>query len=426
MPHPRGSDRANAREDARAAALAEELGAQLGRLKGAGPKIKQLLSMVQLDRPSDGERSPVGFGALPDGARTIPFGRVRRVIEQDLDARIGRLFDDIDEEPFAVASLGQVHKARTSEGEIVAVKVQHPGVAEAIETDLRSLGLVGPILKRLAPGLDARAILAEIRDRISDEIDFELEAQHQRRLQRLLRSHPHVKVPHVHTDLSSRRVLVTEYVEGLRTDEIKRLGEAERDRIGEVAFRCYLDLAWRAGTVAGDPHPDNCILCPDGRLCLLDFALLRDLDAQSSQGEREVMRALADGDAHRVHERLRHLGYLPNPRSVDPDELLEHLTTGGEWMLARGFRRIDQEYVTRIFELAYPPRSPHFPTMRRMTIPPAALLLRRVEIQLLSLLGDLNAGADWGAITAEHHSRKPASTALGHEEAAFWERHTPG
>lgn len=103
--------------DARATALTEELGAQLGRLKGAGPKVKQLLSMVQLDRAPDGERPlPAALGALPEGARTVPFGRVRRVIEQDLDARIGRLFDDIEQEPFAVASIGQVHGARTSDG----------------------------------------------------------------------------------------------------------------------------------------------------------------------------------------------------------------------------------------------------------------------------------------------------------------------
>jgi predicted unusual protein kinase regulating ubiquinone biosynthesis (AarF/ABC1/UbiB family) len=424
MAEPLGSERANAREDARAVALAEELGAQLGRLKGAGPKIMQFLSMVQLDRPADGERSLPALGALPAGARTIPFGRVRRVIEQDLDARIGELFDDIDQEPFAVASLGQVHRARTSDGEEVAVKVQHPGVAEAVEADLRNLGLVGPMLKRLAPELEAAAVLAEIRDRISDELDYELEAQHQRRLERRLRGHPHVRLPHVHTALSTRRVLVTEYVEGLRTDEIKRLGDAERDRIAEIAFRFFIGLAWRDGIVAGDPHPDNCILCPDGRLCLLDFGLLRDLDADSLQGERDVMRALADGDARLVHDGLANLGYLPKPRSVDRDALLELLATGGEWMLAPGFRRIDPAYVTHILELAYPPRSPHFRLMRRMTMPPATLLLRRMEIQLLALLGDFHAGADWGAITTEHHSGTPASTALGRAEDAFWQRHT--
>jgi predicted unusual protein kinase regulating ubiquinone biosynthesis (AarF/ABC1/UbiB family) len=416
--------RPSGREDTRAVVLAEELGTQLGRLKGAGPKIKQFLSMVQLDRPSDDGRPPAAFSSLPEGAAAIPFGRVRKVIEQDLGARVGRLFDDIDEEPFAVASFGQVHKARTSDGEVVAVKVQHPGAAEAIEADLRNLGLVRPILKRLAPELDASAVLAEIRDRISDEVDYELEAEHQRRLLRLLRDHPHVTVPHVHTDLSTRRVLVTEYVEGLRSDEIERLGEPERDRIAEIAFRCYLDLALRAGVVAGDPHTDNCILCPDGRLCLLDFGLLRDLDTDSRHGELAVMRAIADGDAQRAHDILAGLGYLPNPRSVDPDELLEHLVAGGKWMLAGGLLRIDPAYVAEIFELAYPPRSPHFASMRRMAIPPATLLLRRMEIQLLALLGNLNAGADWGAITAEHHSGKPASTALGAAQDAFWERHT--
>ena len=188
MAEPVDARGASHRADAHAVALAEELGTQLGQLKGGGPKIKQLLSMVQLDRASDREGPPPALGALPDDARAAPFGRVRRVIEQDLDARVGQLFDDIDEEPFAIASLGQVHKACTSDGEIVAVKVQHPGVAEAIEADLRNLGLVRPIIKRLAPNLDATAVLSEIRDRISDELDYEVEAQHQRRLQRMLRA----------------------------------------------------------------------------------------------------------------------------------------------------------------------------------------------------------------------------------------------
>jgi len=259
-----------------ALALAEELGAQLGGMKGAGPKLMEFLSMIRLEPPAP--RS--------GGAPTVRFDRVRRVVEQDLDDRIGRLFDDFDEEPFAVSSLGQVHRARTADGEPVAVKVQHPGAAEAVEADLRSLGLLAPLLKRLAPGLDASAVLAEIRERISDELDYELEAQHQRRLARLLRDHPHVRVPRVHTGLSARRVLVSEYVGGLSGEEIGRLGDAERDRAGEIALRVFLDLAWREGVVAGDPHPDNCVLCPDGRLCLLDFGLLRDVDAGYLQGER--------------------------------------------------------------------------------------------------------------------------------------------
>jgi predicted unusual protein kinase regulating ubiquinone biosynthesis (AarF/ABC1/UbiB family) len=422
MATPLGGERSNARENARALALAEELGAQLGRLKGAGPKIRQFLSMVQLDRAPEGERSLPALGALPDGARAVPFGRVRRVIEQDLDARFRELFADVDEQPFALASLGQVHRARTGDGEDVALKVQHPGVAEAVEGDLRDLGLVAPIVKRVAPALDAGAVLSEIRERISDELDYELEAQHQRRLERLFRGHPHVRLPRVRTDLSTRRVLVTEYVDGLRADELKHLGDAERDRVGEIAFRFFFELVWRHGAVGGDPHPDNCILCPDGRLCLLDFGLLRDLDADYLQGERDIMRALADQDPWRVHDGLSRLGYLPEPQAFDRDALLEHLATAGEWMLAQGFRRVDPAYVTQILELGYPPRSPHFALMRHLRMPPPTLLLRRMEIQVLSLLGDLQAGADWGAITAEHHSGKPASTALGREDHAFHKR----
>ena len=416
MTKPLGGGRAYAREDARALSLAEELGGQLGRLKGAGPKLRQFLSMVQLDRPGEGERS---LGALPDGARAVPFGRVRRVIEQDLGARVSEAFAEVEEEPFAVASLGQVHRARTSDGDHVAVKVQQPGVAEAVAADLRNVGLVGPIIKRVAPGLDAGALLAELRERISDELDYELEAQNQRRLERRFRGHPHVRLPRVYTELSTRRVLVTEYVEGLPADEIKRLGDAERDRIGEIAFRFYFGLVWRDGVVAGDPHPENCIVCPDGRLCLLDLGLLRDLEADYLKGERDITRAVADHDPQRVHDGLSSLGYLPEPASFDRDALLEYLATAGEWRLAHGRRRIEPEDVSQTLAQGYPPRSPYFALMRRLSMPPATLLLRRMEVQVLMLLGDFRAEADWGTITAEHHSGKPVSTALGREESAF-------
>ena len=417
-----GGEASDNRGAARAVALAGEFGAQLGRLKGAGPKVRQLLSMVELDPPGDGESSHSALGGRPDGARAVAFKDVQRVIEQDLDQRVARLFDDVDRKPFALSSLGQVHRATTSDGDVVAVKVQHRGRAEAVEADLRNLGVVAPILQRIAPGVDAGALLAEIRERISGEVDYEVEAQQQRRLERWFRGHPHVRVPRVYTELCGRRVLVTDYVDGQPAHEIARRGEAERDRIGEIAFRFFFGLAWRDGVVAGDPHPDNCIVGSDGRLCMLDFGLVRDVPADYLRGERNVMRALAEGAAPRVHDGLADLGYLPDPAAFDAGAVHEHLTTAGEWLLTPGTRRIDPEYVTRTLHLGYPPHSPYFPLMRHMNIPAPTLLLRRMEVQVLFLLGELRAAGDWAAIAAEHHSDSPPSTELAGDDLAFHDR----
>jgi predicted unusual protein kinase regulating ubiquinone biosynthesis (AarF/ABC1/UbiB family) len=406
--------------EAGAVGVMEKLGAQLGRMGNAGPKVTQLLSMIQLGRASQGE-APHPLGTLAEDREPLPFRRLRRVIEQDLDARLQDVFAAFEEEPFAIASLGQVHRAHTRDGEPVAVKVQHPDIGDAITGELRDVGLLTPIVNRLAPRLDAGAMLGEVRERIADELDYEIEAQHQRRLARLFLGHPHVRVPRVHTDLSTRRVLVTEYVEGKGFDEMASLSEPARDRIGEIVFRFFFGLLWRERTVAGDPHPDNCLLCPDGRVCLLDFALLRRLDAEYLEGERTAARAIVDADPDGVHVALARLGYLATSESYDPAALLEYLAGAGEWFLAGGVRRIDPGYVARTFELAYPPRSPWFSVLRRMTFPAPTLLLRRMEAQTLSLLGELRAGGDWAAIAAEHWANQPPSTPLGREEAAFFD-----
>jgi len=407
--------------DGRLVALTEELGDQLRRMGAAGPKIVQLLSMVQLEGGSGGT-SGLSLGALVQAREPPPLRRVRRVIEQDLAARLQDVFSAFDEQPFAIASLGQVHRAHIRDGERVAVKVQHPDIANEIASDLRAIGAVSPIVGRLAPGSDAGPLLSEVRERIADELDYEIEAQHQRRLWRLFRDHPHVRVPRVHTELSTRRVLVTEYVDGLGFDQIAQLDQAERDRIGEIVFRFFHGLVWREGIVCGDPHPDNCLLCPDGRVCLLDFALLRDLELEYLDGERDVMRAVIDADPHAVHRALRHLGYCANTQSYDPAALLEYLATAGEWLLAEGSRTVDLAYVRRTLEAGYPPRSPWFPVLRRLTFPPPTLLLRRMEIQLLSLLGELHAAGDWAVIAAEHWAHQPPQTPLGRQDIAFFDQ----
>jgi predicted unusual protein kinase regulating ubiquinone biosynthesis (AarF/ABC1/UbiB family) len=407
--------------EARTVALTQEFGAQLRRMGDAGAKISQLLSMVELQVVSQSDTPSSPLGTLLEDREPVPLHRLKRVIEQDLDARVQDVFADFDEKPIAIASLGQVHRARTRDGEDVAVKVQHPDIADSIAGDLRNVGLATPLLKRLAPGSDAGALLSEVRERISDELDYEIEAQHQRRLARIFRGHPHVYVPRVYTDLSTQRVLVTEYVDGLGFDKIARLDEPDRDRVGEIVLRFFFGLVWREHIVAGDPHPDNCLLRSDRRVCLLDFGLLRGLDGEYLEGERDVMRAVVEANPAAVHDALEQLGYLAKSESYDPLGLLEHLATAGEWFLSKGFRRIDPSYVRRTVELGYPPRSPWFSAMRRLTLPPPTLLLRRMEVQMLSLLGELRAGGDWAEIAAEHWADHPPSTSLGREDAAFFQ-----
>src|SRR6266496_770034 len=311
----RTPERAAAAQKERTAALVQQLVDQLGQMRGAAMKVGQLISMVEFDGLPEDERDELqrSLSALRDSIPPVPFA--------DLEKLIGRVFRDFDQRAFAAASIGQVHRATTVDGDDVAVKVQYPGVAEAVDTDLRNATLLLPLVKRLAPGLDAKALAAEMRERIGEELDYELEAQNQRRIERLLRGHPFVRVPRVHTSLSTRRVLVSEYVEGERFEAVRRADEVQRDRYGEIVFRLYFGLLYRDRIALGDPHPGNYLLCPDGRVCFLDFGLLRDVDAARVAAERAIALAVRDGDAVALKAALGAGGYLPASRAdaVDAD-----------------------------------------------------------------------------------------------------------
>jgi predicted unusual protein kinase regulating ubiquinone biosynthesis (AarF/ABC1/UbiB family) len=405
--------------DAWAMQTADELVARLGEMKGAAMKVGQVLSMVDFDVVPEGEREnfKARLAALRDAAPAADFGQVRKVVEADFGGRLADHFADFSREPVAAASIGQVHRATTHDGRDVAVKVQYPGVAEAVETDLRNLGVLLPLIKRLAPGLDVKAVAAELRERVAEELDYELEAQNQRAVGRAFRDHPFVRVPAVDTVLSTRRVLVSEFVEGIGFEAIKALGEPERDRFAEIEFRFFYGLLTRERLCAGDPHPGNQLLCDDGRVCFLDFGLMRKVPASYLEGERALARAVVDGDARAVHAGLAHLGYLPEPNAFEPERLLAQLRTAGEWYFVPGFRRLDPDYVRRAMQVGSSPRSPFIEEMRRQTVPPEALLIRRMESLLFSVLGELRAGADWGALAQEYIAGQPPATALGRSEA---------
>src|SRR4029077_1719981 len=310
----------------------------------------------------------------------VRFADLEKMMRQEFGGPLERVFRDFEEHAFAAASIGQVHRATTIDGDDVAVKIQYPGVAEAVETDLRNAVMLLPRVKRLAPGLDAKALAVEMRERIGEELDYELEAQNQRRVGRLLRGHPFIRVPRIDTSLSTRRVLVSEYVEGERFEAVRRADEVQRDRYAEIVFRLYFGLLYRDRTALGDPHPGNYLLCPDGRVCFLDFGLVRRVGAARLAAERAIALAVRNGDAEALKAALGAGGYLPANRAdaVDADFALRLMRRAIKWYAVPGERRfspVDRRDRER-------PDPEERAAMRlqvnQFTLPAEAILMRRM------------------------------------------------
>src|SRR3954471_20017132 len=316
----RSDEKAEAATGERAAATARELVKQLGQMRGAAMKIGQVLSTVDFTAIPESEREEVKttLAALRDDVPPLPFKAIEKLLRDELEMPLQEAFSEFEPEAFAAASIGQVHRAITTDGRHVAVKVQYPGIAEAVETDLRNFQLLFPLIKRLAPGLDVKAVAQELRERIGDELDYEVEAANHRAMARGWRGHPFAYVPAVDMQRSRRRVLVTELIEGAKFEAIKQRDEATRDRVAEIVFRFFFGTLKHLRRAAGDPHPGNYLLLDDGRIGFLDFGLMRVVDADYLRGERELALAVTRHDAVRVHALLAQLGYLPDPGAFDP------------------------------------------------------------------------------------------------------------
>jgi predicted unusual protein kinase regulating ubiquinone biosynthesis (AarF/ABC1/UbiB family) len=391
-------------------------------MKGAAMKVGQVLSTIELDglSPEAQQEFKAALADLRDNVPSFEFKQMRGVIEADLGAPIEHNFAEFEEEAFAAASIGQVHRARTLDGDDVAVKVQYPGIAEAVESDLRNLKILMRLAKRIAPGLDADAVAGEVRERISGELDYELEAQNHRGVARAYNGHPFIAVPRVYSSLSARRVLVTEFLPGSGFEAVKALDDEARDRFGEILFRFFFSTLNRAGLALGDPHPGNYLLLDDGRVGFLDFGFVRRVGEEHLGLEKELGRAIADACPDDVHRLMSRLGYLPEPDRFDPQLLLEQVQAGARWVYEPGSRRLSSAYARELIDSGGSHRSEYFELMRLQTIPPPSLLMRRMEALLLVVLGDLKAAADWGAITREYLFDAGPQTDLGRIDAEFW------
>jgi len=344
----RQDDAATAKMEQRALAAAEEIVLQLGQMKGAAMKIGQVLSTIDLDvipedaRPGFKEK----LSALRDQSERVPFSGLRKVIDEDFEGRADEYFESIEEEAIAAASIGQVHRAITTDGKVVALKIQYPGIAEAVSTDLRNAALLTPLIRAMAPGLDTKALLRELTERIEEEVDYELEASRHRRIERALRGHPDIRIPSVDTHRSTRRVLTTEFVDARSFDDVKKNGsKEERDRFGELIFRFFYGVLLHENIALGDPHPGNLLYDADGKLVALDFGLLREMPEGYLAREQLLGQAIIAKDAEGVHRCMAELGYLPKPDEFDPEMLLKQMQGATEWYMSETATTIDPTMV---------------------------------------------------------------------------------
>ena len=421
----RGEEAAEEAMARRQLETAKQIVAVLGTMKGAAMKLGQVLSFLDVGLVAEEHRDEFQreLAKLRDAAPTVSFKQMSRVIEEDLEAPIEEIFSSFEKEPIAAASIGQVYRATLAkDGREVAVKVQYPGVASAVRADMQNLGMIMGLLKRMTPGMNVKAVTAEVRDRIEEELDYELEAGNQRSLARIFAGHPFIVVPEVIGSLSRERVLVSEFVSGSGFEELKQRSQAERDRIGEIVFRFFLGCLYRHRQFSGDPHPGNFLLLEDGRVAFLDFGLFKRMDAESVEFELACQRAVVEGEALTLHKLLGDTGFLPEPDRVDPDNLLAFIKDAIWWYTTDEVVQLTPEIATQVLIESSDPRSSHFREMRHQDMRPEHLFGRRMEMLTLAVLSQLRASANWHSIAREWIYGDEPVTELGRQEAEFYGR----
>ncbi|MFD0378833.1 ABC1 kinase family protein [Streptomyces sp. NPDC127112] len=373
---------------------AEQLFRTLGELKGGAMKFGQALSVFESALPEE----VVGpyraaLTKLQEAAPPLPAARVHQVLTERLGEDWRELFEEFEDKPAAAASIGQVHRAVWRDGRQVAVKVQYPGAGEALLSDLKQLGRFAGLLGPLIPGMDMKPLITELRDRVAEELDYELEAEAQRTHADAFDGDEDVLVPDV--VYQGDQVLVTEWLEGTPLSEVIADGtQEERDRAGQLLTRFLFSGPARTGLLHADPHPGNfrLIAGADGRtrLGVLDFGTVDRLPGGWPKPIGRSLRMTLDGDAEGVYGHLCAEGFVKESIELDPDAVLDYLKPIIEPAEADAFtftRSWLRGQAARIAD----PRSPAHQLGRQINLPPSYLLIHRVTLSTIGVLCQLGA-----------------------------------
>ncbi len=415
----RASDQRRAElEEQFAIRTAEDVARVLGGMKGAIMKAGQMVSFLADGLPPEAQAALATLQAdVPPMAPSL----AESVVEAELGDHPRALFLDWSPVPAAAASIGQVHRAVLHDGRRVAVKVQYPGVDRAIRADLDNAELLYGMFAAFAlKNMDVRAMVDELRARMADELDYRLEASCQASFAERYRGHPFVAVPDVVPELSSRRVITSEWVDGLTWAELCATATpAQRQRAAEVLFRFAEGSIWRHGVFNGDPHPGNYRFHPEsGRVTFLDFGLVKRWLPGELEGLAPILHAILRQDRDGLVASLVDAGFLARDHGLPHDVLYEFCSTPYLPFQRERFR-YSSEFVSSTLQRMLDMTGTYGDVIRSLNMPPSYVILDRVVWGMSALFGKLEAEGPWRAMLDEYVGGGPPATDLGRIEAEW-------
>jgi predicted unusual protein kinase regulating ubiquinone biosynthesis (AarF/ABC1/UbiB family) len=398
---------------------AEQVAEALGGMKGALMKLGQMASYLDQGLPE-----PVrdALAQLQADAPPMAAELAVETVERDLGRPVDELFASFDPVPIAAASIGQVHRAVLDDGREVAVKVQYPGVDEAIKADLANAGLLFQAVGMLFPGLEPGPIVDEIRSRVVEELDYVQEARNQQLFVDAYRGHPFIVVPEVVHERSSARVLTTELAAGARFDEARTWSQEERDLAGETIYRFVMRSLYRLRAFNGDPHPGNYLFQGGGKVVFLDFGLVKHFEPDEIAVFSAMVKAMVlDRDVKAFRRVIEDAGLLPAGAPFDDQLVEDYFGHFYEFVLEPGPVTMTQAYASESVRRIFESTGEFGDLMRAANVPPSFVIIQRINMGLYAVLGELRATADWRRIAEELWPwvDAPPSTELGRAEAAW-------